>query len=157
LPETFGQKVAILYNPGMAETDKDFPLRELGLAIATARRTAGLTQQELGDLVDRSGRTINRYEKDPPPIMLERDLAAIAEAVGSSSADLVDRAYEIAGLEPPPTSQPRGDERLVQMIRELQGGQADLMGRLGQLEDLLKDAKKSEQPRDSRDPKQNNH
>ena len=139
----------------MAETDKDFPLRELGLAIATVRRTAGLTQQELGDLVDRSGRTINRYEKDPPPIMLERDLAAIAEAVGSSSADLVDRAYELAGREAP-TSQPRGDERLVQMIRELQGGQADLMGRIGQLEDLLKDAKKSERPHGSRDPKQNN-
>jgi transcriptional regulator with XRE-family HTH domain len=132
---------------------EQFPIKELGAAICEARERVGLSQAGLGNRVGVASVTIKRWENGETPKVRDR-LDRLSTALGLNEYDLVDRAYELAGREAP-TSQPRGDERLVEMIRDLQGGQADLMGRIGQLEDLLKDAKKSERPQGSRDPKQN--
>ncbi|MFD9930122.1 helix-turn-helix transcriptional regulator [[Kitasatospora] papulosa] len=62
--------------------------RTLGQRLATARRNAGLSQEQLGDLVGVERRTIQRYEggsRDPR----FTDLLLIADAIGVPLSDLV--------------------------------------------------------------------
>ncbi|QQZ56843.1 helix-turn-helix transcriptional regulator [Streptomyces microflavus] len=62
--------------------------RLLGIRIAEARRAAGLSQEQLGDLVGVERRTIQRYEagsRDPR----YTDLLLLAHALGTPLPDLV--------------------------------------------------------------------
>ncbi|WP_327329825.1 helix-turn-helix domain-containing protein [Streptomyces sp. NBC_01201] len=62
--------------------------RDLGQRLATARRNAGLSQEQLGNLVGVERRTIQRYEsgeRDPR----FTDLLLIADALGIDLAYLV--------------------------------------------------------------------
>ncbi|MFF3300984.1 helix-turn-helix domain-containing protein [Streptomyces sp. NPDC002908] len=62
--------------------------RDLGQRLGAARRAAGLSQEQLGNLVGMERRTIQRYEsgqRDPR----FTDLLLIADAIGVDLADLV--------------------------------------------------------------------
>lgn len=62
--------------------------RELGQRLGAARRAAGLSQEQLGDLVGMERRTIQRYEsggRDPR----FTDLLLLADALGVDIVDLV--------------------------------------------------------------------
>lgn len=136
-------------------TERGFPIKELGLAIQESREAAGLSRASVGRRIGHSAKTVERWEHGET--MKARDkLSTTAEALGTTEYALVSRAYELAGRQPPPTPPATGDERLVEMIRELQGGQADPLGRIGQIEDLLTAEQRSGRQQDSPDPKQNN-
>ena len=62
--------------------------REIGERIRTARRTAGLSQVQLGERIGRDHKTIHRYETaSSVPTLV--DLLLIADALDIPLADLV--------------------------------------------------------------------
>lgn len=62
--------------------------RQIGERIRTARRTAGLSQLQLGERIGRDHKTIHRYEYGSSVPNLE-DLLLIADALGIPLSDLV--------------------------------------------------------------------
>ena len=62
--------------------------RQIGERIRTGRRTAGLSQLQLGERIGRDHKTIHRYEtaQSIPSLV---DLLLIADALGIDLADLV--------------------------------------------------------------------
>jgi transcriptional regulator with XRE-family HTH domain len=132
--------------------EQGFPIVELGAAIRERRQAIGLSQGRLAQLASVNLRTIQRWE-DGETMKARDKLDQVAAGLDCSEQELVARAYEIAGLEPPSTSQPTGDERLIEMIQELRGGQMDLLGRISHLEELLGNAQKSQRRPGSPDSK----
>lgn len=62
--------------------------RAIGAQLRTARKTAGLTQQQLGEHIDRDVKSISRWENGHRPPDLN-DLLVIADALGVPLAELV--------------------------------------------------------------------
>lgn len=132
-----------------------FPIKELGRAIRDQRQAAGLSQGRVAQIVGCNLRTIQRWE-DGETMKARDKLEGIALALGCSENDLVARAYELAGRDAP-TSQPTGEERLTEMIRDLKDGQDDVVLRLAHIEELLQAAHKSESQPKKTDESRNNH
>jgi transcriptional regulator with XRE-family HTH domain len=59
----------------------------IGLNIRTARTSQGLTQTELGKLLNTSQHQISKYEKNEQSMSVKR-LVEISEALGVSPAEL---------------------------------------------------------------------
>lgn len=66
----------------------------LGEKMKTARKTAGLTQEELGKKLGVTGVTIMRYEKNQRQPRLDQ-LGEIAKALGMGVTKLIEEAEDI--------------------------------------------------------------
>ena len=62
--------------------------RTIGMQLRAARKAAGLTQQQLGERIDRDVKSISRWENGHRPPDLN-DLLVIADALDVPLADLV--------------------------------------------------------------------
>lgn len=116
--------------------EQDFPIRELGEAIKEARERAGLSHAGLSARVGVSSKTIERWE-DGTTLKARDRLDTVAKPLGVSEYDLVRRAYELAGLEPPPIPEVSGEEILAEMIRDMRDAQVEMNLRISHVEELI--------------------
>ena len=82
----------------MENTDYQRLLLALGQTLATARVNAGMTQEELGDLLQKGQSAVAKVERQPGPNIALRVIFELAEALGLSLSDVFLAAENTAGL-----------------------------------------------------------
>src|SRR5581483_4515668 len=103
-----------------ANTNSEPPLAAVGVAIARARRAAGLTQRELADKLDVRLWMVDEWEAGAKPIAPDQ-LEQIAAAVGTTTPRLLGRddapgaQSEQKPTEHPPAQQPPAQRPVKQV------------------------------------------
>lgn len=109
-----------------------FEPEEIGVRIAQAREKAGLTQEELGDIIDMSTRQVQNYEAgDSKPYKKIKEIAAAtgvtvewllgtepSEQAAEAGADLAERLDRLA------QAQERHEALLRELLQEIRGEEA---------------------------------
>jgi len=100
-------------------TDQETFLRELGERLCRLRKEQGLTQTQLGDEVGVTQQVIAEYESGQRNIPVYR-LASLADALGVSTAELLEGAARPARKRGPASKLDRLTEQIAKLPRSRQ-------------------------------------